>query len=82
NDNMSVIAKSEVYFKRPLDLDQFARGDRYVEHGSAFNPYWQARLVETSHTDRVAALAVQHGEYAQGGPAGDLVEWFSGVLGL
>ncbi len=82
NDNMSVLAKSEVYFKRPLDLDQFARGDGYVEHGSAFNPYWQARLVETSHTDRIAALAIQHGEYAQGGPVGDLVDWFAGVLGL
>ena len=85
-DSMSAVAKSEVQFKRPLDLDYFARGDGYVEHGSAFNPYWQARLVETSHADRVIALLLQHGELAQGisfGPDLDgLLSWLQSALGF
>ena len=84
-DDMTAIAKSEVYFKRPLDLDYFARGDGYVEHGSAFNPYWQARLIETSHADRVMALLLQHGELAQGISFGAdidaLAEWMQSALG-
>ena len=50
-----------VSFIRPLDASWFRRGDGYREHGSAFNPYWQPRLVETSHADRVAALELQQG---------------------
>ena len=84
-DDMTAIAKSEVYFKRPLDLDYFARDDGYVEHGSAFNPYWQARLVETSHADRVMALLLQHGELAQGISFGadidSLADWIQTALG-
>ena len=72
--NVTAVSKSEVYFKRPLDIAQFARGDGYQEHGSAFNPYWQARLVETSHADRVAAILIDHGQSAQGGFTGDLVD--------
>jgi len=86
DDSMSAVAKSEVYFKRPLDLDYFARGDGYVEHGSAFNPYWQAHLTETSHADRVMALLLQHGELAQGISFDDntdgLLSWLSDALGL
>lgn len=85
-DSMSAVAKSEVHFKRPLDLDYFARGDGYVEHGSAFNPYWQGRLVETSHADRVVALLLQHGELAQGisfdTELDDLAAWLSSALGF
>ena len=84
-DSLSAVAKSEVYFDRPLDIDYFARGDGYVEHGSAFNPYWQARLIETSHADRVIALLLQHGELAQGISFGanldGLVSWVSSALG-
>ena len=65
--DMTAVSKSEVYFKRPLDIAQFARGDGYREHGSAFNPYWQAHLVETSHADRVLSIAIDHGQNAQGG---------------
>jgi hypothetical protein len=84
-DSMSALAKSEVHFKRPLDLDYFARGDGYVEHGSAFNPYWTARLVETSHAERVVALLLQHGENAQGIPdmdVSDLLSWLGSALGF
>ena len=84
-DDMTAIAKSEVYFKRPLDLDYFARDDGYVEHGSAFNPYWQARLIETSHADRVMALLLQHGELAQGISFGAdidaLADWIQTAIG-
>ena len=85
-DSMSAIAKSEVQFKRPLDIDYFARGDAYIEHGSAFNPYWQARLVETSHADRVIALLLQHGELAQtitfGEDLDGLLTWIQSALGF
>jgi hypothetical protein len=57
-----VIAKSEVYYTRPSDLSYFKRPDDRVEKPNAFNPYWQARLVDTSYIDRVAALAFQHGQ--------------------
>lgn len=84
--SMSAVAKSELHFDRPLDIDYFARGDGYVEHGSAFNPYWQARLTETSHSDRVVALLLQNGELAQGISFGaeldSLVNWLSGALGI
>lgn len=84
--SMSAVSKSEVYFKRPLDLDYFARGDGYVEHGSAFNPYWQAHLIETSHADRVIGLLLQHGELAQGisldGNVEGLLSWLQDALGF
>lgn len=59
---LGVIAKSEVYYTRPSDLDYFKRSDGREEKSNAFNPYWQARLVDTSYIDRVAALAFQHGQ--------------------
>ncbi len=65
-EQLSVLAKSEVYFKRPTDLSYFRRGDGQEEYGSAFNPYWQARLVETSHADRTAALLLQQGVNVEG----------------
>ena len=82
---MSTLAKSEVYSIRPLDIDYYARADGYIEHGSAFNPYWQARLIETSHADRVMSLFLENGEIAQGGagfPGGlqGLAQWISDAL--
>jgi hypothetical protein len=60
---LGVIAKSEVYYTRPSDLKYFLRAnDTRKEKPNAFNPYWQARLVDTSYIDRVAALAFQHGQ--------------------
>ena len=73
-DNViGAIAKGEVYFKRPSDMDLFRRWDTvktssgnsstlYEEYGSAFNPYWQARLAPLSHADRAVATAQQHGQ--------------------
>jgi hypothetical protein len=64
---LAAIAKSEVYFSRPHSpgdpaSSYFRRHDGQVEHANAFNPFWQARLVETSFADRVAALAIQQKE--------------------
>ena len=59
NNDAGVIAKSEVYFSRPNDLTYFQRRDGLQEFGSAFNPYWQARLVDTSYGERAMALLLQ-----------------------
>ncbi|MDZ7736786.1 MAG: hypothetical protein U5P41_12350 [Gammaproteobacteria bacterium] len=59
DDELAVVAKSEVYFSRPLDLSYFRRIDGQGEIGSAFNPFWQARLVDTTWSDRVVSLLIQ-----------------------
>lgn len=61
DEELAVLAKSEVYFSRPVDAfaTHFHRGDGLAETGSAFNPYWQARLVDTTYADRTLALAIQ-----------------------
>jgi len=59
DQELGSIAKSEVYFSRPMDLSYFSRADDTEEYGSAFNPYWQARLVQTTNADRVLSIAVQ-----------------------
>jgi hypothetical protein len=56
------MSKSEVYYSRPSDLNYFSRPDNREEKANAFNPYWEARLVDTSYIDRVSALAFQHGQ--------------------
>jgi putative Flp pilus-assembly TadE/G-like protein len=61
-DVMGAISKGEVYFKRSNYLDYFKREDGFEERGSAFNPYWQARLAPLSHADRAIATVQQHGE--------------------
>lgn len=59
NDQIAAIAKSEVYFKRATDLSNFVRADGNEEYGSAFNPYWQARLTNTSEIDRLLTMLTQ-----------------------
>ncbi len=61
--DLGAISKAEVYFSRPLDLAYFGRADGQAEYGSAFNPYWQARLRETTNADRMIALAIQQGQF-------------------
>ena len=56
---IAAIAKSEVYFSRPADLAYFTRADGKEEYGNAFNPYWQARLVETTNADRTFSVGLQ-----------------------
>ena len=64
DQELAVLAKSELYFSRPTDslASHFHRGDGQTEYGSAFNPYWQARLIETSYADRLLALLIQQKE--------------------
>ncbi|HUX19335.1 MAG TPA: pilus assembly protein TadG-related protein [Acidithiobacillus sp.] len=44
------IAKAQVYFRRPASLWQ--RTDRHYERGNLFSPFWEARLVDLTLTDR------------------------------
>ena len=44
------IAKAQVYFRRPASLWQ--RADRHYERGNLFSPFWEARLVDLTSTDR------------------------------
>lgn len=60
--SVAVISKGEVYFSRPNDLSYFKRGDGYTEYGSAFNPYWQARLAPVTQADQVVALSLQQNQ--------------------
>lgn len=64
DNELAVLSKSELYFSRPTDrlATHFHRGDGMTEVGSAFNPYWQARLVDTSYADRTLGLAIQQKE--------------------
>ena len=58
HDELDVLAKSEVYFSRPNELSYFARADGKAELPNAFNPYWDARLADTSYLDRTVAIAM------------------------
>ena len=64
DQELAVLSKSELYFARPTDTlaAHFHRGDGMTEVGSAFNPYWQARLVDTTYADRTLGLAIQQKE--------------------
>ncbi len=61
DSEMAAIAKSEVYFSRPTDplAGHFNRNDGRTEYGSTYNPFWQARLVDTDISERVIALLFQ-----------------------
>ncbi len=59
DEEVAAIARAEVYFARPNDLAFFAREDGAKELGSAFNPYWQARLVKPNDVERMVAIGVQ-----------------------
>jgi hypothetical protein len=51
------IARAEVYFERPDGANPLFSGK--AEKGSLFNPYWQARLVPVSATERASAQGIQ-----------------------
>lgn len=56
---LAALGKSEVYFERPMDLTYYMRADGATELANTFNPYWSARLVDTSYIDRTAAISMQ-----------------------
>jgi hypothetical protein len=77
NDQMQSVARGQVYFSRPNDLDYFARADGQEEYGNAFNPYWNARLVESRYIDKiVAALIQQQEDFTGSGEVFDLLDGF------
>lgn len=80
---LAVMAKSEVYFSRPSTLSYFARSDGKVEYGSGFNPYWQARLVDTTYLDRVTALGMQQKQlWLPNLPFGPILDDFKNLLDM
>jgi hypothetical protein len=60
---IAVIGKAQVYYSEPFDLDYYSIKNRFgnesIGASNGFNPYWDARLVDTSYIDRTAALAFQ-----------------------
>ena len=81
NNRISVMAKSEVYFSRPNDLSYFARPDGRTEYASAFNPYWDARLVDTSVIDRATALAIEQQQlWLPDLPFGPIIDDFTNIV--
>ena len=58
-DQLAVLGKAQVYFSRPNELPWYRRRDGQIELANTFNPYWEARLVDTSYLDRTMALVMQ-----------------------
>jgi hypothetical protein len=58
---LAAVAKAQPYYARPTDLETWRRGDRRLEHGSLYNPYWQPRLVDLTDAERAAATAIASG---------------------
>ena len=54
NNKMTALASAQVYFDRPRTLAAFRRADDQRELGNLFSPYWQARLVETPRSIKLA----------------------------
>jgi hypothetical protein len=77
---VAVIAKSQVYFSRPTDVDYLWRADKLTEYASAFNPYWSARLVDTSILDRVMALSLQQKQFFLPSDADVIIDDFIDIL--
>ncbi|MBS0388800.1 MAG: hypothetical protein JSR15_09995 [Proteobacteria bacterium] len=55
--NVYALSAAQVVFRRPV-----GRADRRPELASLFNPYWQARLVPVTRSQRLAAAAAHGGE--------------------
>lgn len=64
---IGAVAKAQPYFARPTDLTGWARTDRRFEHGNLYNPFWQARLVELTDTEKFIATAIVTGTEMGGG---------------
>jgi Flp pilus assembly protein TadG len=58
-NRITSVGAAEIYFQVPADQQRpNSGGSRVVELPSLFNPYWQARLVEPTLAQRVAARAM------------------------
>jgi hypothetical protein len=63
---MRTVASAHTYFLRPttdslMILAGWQRSDGRTEYANLFNPYWQARLVDTPAALRQASCAAQNG---------------------
>ena len=56
NNKMSGLASAQVYFSRPRALFPRQVDPGYRELGSLFSPYWQARLVDTPRSVKLAVF--------------------------
>ncbi|MGI2171405.1 hypothetical protein ACROAE_14645 [Shewanella sp. MF05960] len=55
-DRLNSISASQAYYSRPTDL--WSRADGKHEYGNLYNPFWQARLTDTTNLERTMALAL------------------------
>jgi hypothetical protein len=55
-DKLNSISAAQAYYSRPNDL--WARPDSKHEYGNLYNPFWQARLSDTTNLERTIALAL------------------------
>tara|TARA_R110001592_G_C13189889_1_gene752289 strand:+ start:1478 stop:2950 length:1473 start_codon:yes stop_codon:yes gene_type:complete len=54
NNTLAAMAKAETYFVRPTDdKGNNTRTDKKREYGSAFNPYWQPRLIDIPASEEI-----------------------------
>lgn len=63
-DKMRAMASAHAYFYRPTSNSGMARsgwsrGDGKTELANLFSPYWQARLIDTTPSERAGSLADQ-----------------------
>ena len=71
--DLAVIGKAQVYYSQPLIADSRPGGE------NGFNPYWDARLVDTSYIDRLAALTFQSGQQPLPGEVNDMLTAFENL---
>ncbi|WP_350997811.1 hypothetical protein [Shewanella sp. TB7-MNA-CIBAN-0143] len=55
-DRLNSISASQAYYSRPTDL--WTRADGKHEYGNLYNPFWQARLTDTTNLERTMSLAL------------------------
>ncbi|MCJ8337754.1 MAG: pilus assembly protein TadG-related protein [Pseudomonadales bacterium] len=75
---LAAVAKAQVYYSSPDDLSVFSTQRAAAANG--FNPYWDARLVDTSYLDRVSALVFQSGQIPLPGEINGTINSFNKLL--
>lgn len=79
--HLAAIAKSQVYYSQPTDLSYFSINKERDGKPNGFNPYWDARLVDTSYIDRIAALTLQSEEIFLPGEIQDMINSLKTLVG-
>ena len=59
---LNALSTAQVYYSRPRDLmltsSAWSRSDNLHEYGNLYNPFWQTRLTDSTHTERSVVLAL------------------------